>query len=84
MNTENSNYTKDTIVNTIISSFIQRSNLGFEKYGTTLDRKDLNLLEWIQHAQEEHMDAILYLEKLKQQYLEENKKEISNPDSNPE
>ncbi len=84
MNTENPNYTKDTIVNTIIGSFIQRSNLGFEKYGTTLDRKDLSLIEWIQHAQEEHMDAILYLEKLKQQYLEENKKETSNPDSNPE
>lgn len=88
MNTENPNYTKDTIVNTIIGSFIQRSNLGFEKYGTTLDRKDLSLIEWIQHAQEEHMDAILYLEKLKQQYLEEKGKEKpksnTNTDSNPE
>jgi hypothetical protein len=26
------------------------------------------VLEWIQHAQEEHMDAILYLEKLKQEF----------------
>jgi hypothetical protein len=25
-------------------------------------------LEWLQHAQEEHMDAILYLEKLKQEF----------------
>lgn len=30
-----------------------------------MDREDLTSLEWIQHAQEEHMDAILYLEKLK-------------------
>jgi hypothetical protein len=58
-------YTKDTIVNSVIHSFIQRSNIGLQKYGTTLDRDDLSVLEWIQHAQEEHMDAILYLEKLK-------------------
>lgn len=58
-------YTKDTIVNSVINSFIQRSNIGLQKYGTTLDRDDLSVLEWIQHAQEEHMDAILYLEKLK-------------------
>jgi hypothetical protein len=58
-------YTKDSIVNKVIGSFIERSNLGYKKYGTTLDRNDLSVLDWIQHAQEEHMDAILYLEKLK-------------------
>ncbi len=61
-------YTKDSIVNNVIKSFIQRSNIGLQKYGTTLDRDDLSVLEWIQHAQEEHMDAILYLEKLKTMY----------------
>ena len=60
-------YTKDSIVNSVIHSFIQRSNVGLQKYGTTLDRDDLSVLEWIQHAQEEHMDAILYLEKLKKE-----------------
>lgn len=58
-------YTKDSIVNKVIGSFIERSNIGVNKYGTTLDRNDLSVLDWIQHAQEEHMDAILYLEKLK-------------------
>lgn len=62
---EQSSYTKDSIVNKVIGSFIERSNLGYKKYGTTLDRNDLSVLDWIQHAQEEHMDAILYLEKLK-------------------
>ena len=61
-------YTHDTIVNTVIDSFIKRSNFGYQKYGTTLDRDDLSVLDWIQHAQEEHMDAILYLEKLKTYY----------------
>jgi hypothetical protein len=51
----------------VIQKFIERSDLGMKKYGTNLDRKDLSLLEWIQHAQEEHMDAILYLEKIKKE-----------------
>lgn len=42
--------------------------MGKKKYGTDLDRTDLSILEWIQHVQEEHMDVILYLEKLKQEY----------------
>jgi hypothetical protein len=56
----------DSIVSSIISQFMDRSRIGLEKYGTTLDRKDLSFLQWVQHAQEEHFDAILYLEKMKQ------------------
>ena len=57
----------DSVVTAIISAFQKRAEVGQQKYGTTLDRTDLSILEWIQHAQEEHMDAILYLEKLKQE-----------------
>ena len=64
-NTFNNSYCSDSIVNNVINAFIGRSNVGLQKYGTTLDRDDLSVLDWIQHAQEEHMDAILYLEKLK-------------------
>jgi hypothetical protein len=56
----------DSIVKAVMQSFIDRARQGKLKYGTTLDRTDLGVLDWIQHAQEEHMDAILYLEKLKQ------------------
>jgi hypothetical protein len=56
----------DSIVRTIIAKFQIRSEIGKKKYGTTLDRTDLSVVDWINHAQEEHMDAILYLEKLKQ------------------
>jgi hypothetical protein len=56
----------DSVVFSIISQFKQRADFGMKKYGKNLDRTDLSMLEWIQHAQEEHMDAILYLEKLKQ------------------
>jgi hypothetical protein len=55
----------DSIVSAIINKFIARARMGKEKYGTDLDRQDLKPLDWIQHAQEELMDGILYLEKLK-------------------
>jgi len=57
----------DSVVQAVIKKFLERSELGQKKYGTTLDRTDLNTLDWITHAQEELMDGILYLEKLKSQ-----------------
>jgi hypothetical protein len=61
----------DSIVASIIKQFEERSAVGKEKYGTDLDRTDLSMLDWIEHAKQEHMDAILYLEKLKQQFIQE-------------
>jgi hypothetical protein len=55
----------DSIVAAVIAKFQQRSEVGQKKYGTNLDRTDLTTMDWIQHAQEELMDGILYLEKLK-------------------
>jgi hypothetical protein len=55
----------DSVVDSIIDQFIQRATFGKQKYGVDLDREDLSVLEWIEHAKQEHMDAILYLEKLK-------------------
>lgn len=63
----------DSVVRAVIDKFVARASLGKKKYGVDLDRTDLGVLEWIQHAQEEHMDAILYLEKLKRVVLEEKK-----------
>ena len=58
----------DSVVKSVISKFVGRANIGLEKYGTNLDRQDLQTVDWINHAQEELMDGILYLEKLKQQF----------------
>ena len=58
---------KDTIVASVVRSFQERSRAGQLKYGTTLDRTDLTPLQWAQHMQEELMDAILYLERLKRE-----------------
>ena len=57
----------DSVVTSVIDQFTQRSIVGQKKYGTDLDRKDLTTLEWIEHAKQELMDGILYLEKLKQE-----------------
>jgi hypothetical protein len=58
---------KDKIVTAVTDKFQDRSDVGQKKYGTSLERNDLNLLEWLNHLQEELMDATLYVEKLKQE-----------------
>ena len=68
------NYTSfvpDSIVDSILNKFVDRAEMGFTKYNNTLDRKDLSKVEWINHAQEELMDGILYLERLKQELNEQ-------------
>ena len=57
----------DTIVEDVINKFRKRSEAGMLKYNTTLDRTDLSTLDWLTHLQEELMDAILYVERLKKE-----------------
>jgi len=55
---------KDTIVESVLEKYQERSETGKLKYGKTLDRKDLTMKQWLTHLQEELMDATLYVEKL--------------------
>jgi len=57
----------DSIVESVLNKFKERSEEGIKKYGVTLDRKDLSPLEWLNHLQEELMDATLYIERLKKE-----------------
>ena len=57
----------DSIVESVINQFKQRSEAGINKYRTTLDRNDLTPLQWLTHLSEELQDATLYIEKLKQE-----------------
>lgn len=70
-NRESERDKQDLIVKSVIEKYQERSETGQKKYGTTLERNDLTLIQWIQHLQEELMDATLYLEKLKSE-LEQN------------
>ena len=56
---------KDTIVESVVNKFLQRSKIGIEKYGTTLHENNSD--DFINHAMEEAMDFTLYLQKLKSQ-----------------
>jgi hypothetical protein len=64
---------KDKYVNRVLKRFNERSEVGIKKYSTTLERNDLNVLEWLTHLQEELMDATLYIERLKDEQIVTNK-----------
>jgi len=62
---------KDSNVQKVSELLKDRMERGFIKYGTTTERTDLKLGDWLQHLQEELLDAAVYIERLK--------KEISAP-----
>lgn len=47
----------------VVDDMIQRAKSGYAKYGTTIDRKDLSLREWLQHSYEECLDMAKYLKR---------------------
>lgn len=51
----------DKIVDETVAMLLARSKLGQAKYGTTLMRNDLSLLDWMRHAIEESLDRTLYM-----------------------
>jgi len=57
---------RDPVVERVVDKFISRSDVGYEKYKVTLNDDPSNIFEWINHMQEELMDATLYLQKLKE------------------
>jgi len=52
----------DSIVESVVNQFKERSEVGIKKYGTTLQENNND--DFLQHLKEELMDAILYIEKL--------------------
>ena len=48
----------------VIIKIRERAEVGEKKYNTTMERTDLTYEEWLQHLQEELLDACVYLEKL--------------------
>lgn len=62
----NSEFIKsDSIVESLVNQLRDRSAVGMDKYNTNLDRNDLTIKEWVEHAKQEAMDLALYLEKIK-------------------
>ena len=60
----------DKNVKNVIVQLRSRAEQGMSKYGVNTERSDLSTLEWLQHLQEELMDASVYIEKLKNEMKE--------------
>ena len=57
---------RDPVVRHVVDKFVSRSDVGFEKYGSTLDDerrlKMKGLTKYLNDVQEELMDAVLYIQ----------------------
>jgi hypothetical protein len=71
----------DPIVESVRAKLLLRSQVGLNKYGVGLDRKDLTYLDWLIHAQEESMDLANYLEVLIQDETSRLQREQTVPHS---
>ena len=56
---------RDPIIQKVVEKFISRSDVGYSKYKVTLDQDSKSINEWLNNIQEELMDALNYIEKLK-------------------
>ena len=62
---------RDPVVERVVDKFKQRSDVGYEKYGITLEDDPSKVVDWLNNLQEELMDAVLYLQKAKETYEKE-------------
>ena len=62
-------HTNDPIVNNVVNKMIDRSNEGMIKYGVTMEREDVPTYEWLNHAIEELLDAAIYMERCRQDFM---------------
>ncbi len=58
---------RDPVVQSVVNKFVDRSDVGFKKYGKTLRDDKSDLFTWLNHVQEELMDATLYIQRLKEE-----------------
>lgn len=65
---------RDPVVERVVDKFVSRSDVGYEKYGSTLHdertKKMKGLFKYLNDVQEELMDAILYLQACKEEVID--------------
>ena len=71
---------RDPVVRKVCDKFVQRSDIGYEKYGSTLDDerrlKMKGLQKYLNDVQEELMDAILYIQAAKDELQDLNEESL--------
>ena len=69
---------RDPVVKHVVTKFVSRSDIGYEKYGRTLDDERRggfkNLAGYLNDIQEELMDAVLYIQAAREELEDINKK----------
>jgi len=77
---------KDPVVETVVDKFVSRSDVGFKKYGQTLDTERRtgikDLAAYLNDIQEELMDAVLYIQAAKDELAEAKDKVYGNTVNN--
>lgn len=68
---------RDPVVERVVNKFVSRSDVGYSKYGITLEDDPSKMFEWLNHLQEELMDAVLYLQKAKEVYTTEEQERMN-------
>lgn len=63
----------DKNVENVRAMLYNRMQAGYKKYGVTTERTDIDLKGWLQHLQEELLDAAVYIERLKKEVDDETK-----------
>lgn len=61
----------DQNVERVRAMLLARMQAGIAKYGTTTERDDIDLAGWLQHLQEELLDAAVYVERIKRELQEQ-------------
>ena len=66
---------RDPVVERVVDKFVERSDIGFEKYGTTLHEerttKLKGLSKYLNDIQEELMDAVLYIQAAREELADQ-------------
>tara|TARA_Y100001938_G_scaffold53267_1_gene74481 strand:- start:927 stop:1262 length:336 start_codon:yes stop_codon:yes gene_type:complete len=71
---------RDPVVKNVVDKFVSRSNVGYEKYGSTLDDerrfKMKGLQKYLNDIQEELMDAVLYIQAAREELQDLNEEAL--------
>jgi hypothetical protein len=73
---ENQKNWVDPNVEQVSNMMYSRMLHGFKKYGVTTMREDIDLFGWLQHLQEELLDAAIYIQAAKNKIIRDQIKEV--------
>ena len=71
---------RDPVVERVVDKFVSRSDVGFKKYGTTLEDERITgmkgLVKYLTDVQEELMDAVLYIQSAREELQDLNEEAL--------